>query len=404
MSNSTKVSPLFIAIAIIAISIGVFTQISSDKTAAMPELAKAIILPKPKAINDTEFIDHHGKPYSLEQMRGKWSILFFGFTNCPDICPTTMQTLSAVKAKVSEAGWWDNYQVIMVTVDPERDSTERLAKYVPYFDSEFIGLSSDVETTTAFAKQLGILFVKRDIEPSANSEKPSANDIESSADNEKPSANNENNDFYQVDHSASIILINPDGQWAGVITAPHKTNEISQDLIKLAQYSEQVAPLKGQKSMQATTDNVRHKVSEQALSEKHSDEKNNESNTSSPVLTFSDVWVRAAPPNAPSMAAYVNLINDSNKDITLTDVQSDAFAMAMIHDTRVNDGVASMHHIEELTVPANSRVTLQPLGKHMMLMNPKIELNIGDEIVLVLTDSNGQRYSVNAKVQKQAVQ
>ena len=99
----------------------------------------------------------------------------------------------------------------MVSVDPERDTQERLKNYVPYFDSEFIGLRGDLDTTTKFAKQMGILFIHQEPE----------------------------NEFYQVDHSASIILVNPAGEMAGVITAPHKANEITNDLIALADHYSQ---------------------------------------------------------------------------------------------------------------------------------------------------------------------
>ena len=210
MSNS-KNSIRFIAIAaVIAISLGIYTQQSQQSEDKLPSLNKAVILPNSKALNHIDFTDHNGAAFGIDRLKGYWNILFFGFTNCPDICPTTMRTLSQVKQTLEQENKWGNYRVIMVSVDPERDTQERLKNYVPYFDEDFIGLRSDVETTTKFAKQLGILFVKQKSEDG----------------------------FYQVDHGASIVLVNPQGEMAGVITAPHQQDLISNDLALLADYFE----------------------------------------------------------------------------------------------------------------------------------------------------------------------
>lgn len=368
MPAPTKVSPLFVVVAVLALSIGIFMQVSGVKQPEPPLLNKAAILPTPKILNDAQFTDHNGQPFSLEQMRGKWSILFFAFTNCPDICPTTMQTLSAVKKKVAAAGHWNNYQVIMITVDPERDTTERLANYVPYFDSEFIGLSSDVATTTAFAKQLGILFVKRDQE----------------------TTDDKNADFYQVDHSASIILINPQGQWGGVITAPHKTDEISEDLIKLAEYSAKLG-------LQTALTQERGVPSQQTNLEL---EQSSTQPAEIGTLSVERAWIRPAPPGASSMAAYFNLNNSSNEDVTIVSVESEQFDHAMIHDTSMDDGVAKMQHLDDLTIPANSNVELAPLGLHLMLMQAERPLNRGDSAKIVLNGSNGESYEFDIQVRK----
>ena len=139
---------LFILIAIVAIGSGLLVQLSKSPPTALPEFKKAILLPTTKSLGEVNFTDHNGLAFTHERLLDKWSILFFAFTNCPDICPTTMQTLSQVKTIVSTANAWDNYQVIMITVDPERDNTERLKNYVPYFDPEFIGLTASEAYTT----------------------------------------------------------------------------------------------------------------------------------------------------------------------------------------------------------------------------------------------------------------
>ena len=129
-TQNGNTTALFIAIAILAVVIGLFVQTGTNKPKALPEFSKTIILPNAKKINHTEFTDHNGNAFGKTQFTGKWSIVFFGFSNCPDICPTTLQTLKQVKAQLQAESVWSNYQVIMISVDPETDTTERLANYL----------------------------------------------------------------------------------------------------------------------------------------------------------------------------------------------------------------------------------------------------------------------------------
>ena len=102
---------------------------------------------------------HDGKPRSLDDFRGKVVVLFFGFTHCPDICPTTLADMSGVmKALGKDAA---RVQVLFVTVDPERDTPEVLAKYVPAFNPGFLGLYGDAAATQRAAKEFKIYYEKR---------------------------------------------------------------------------------------------------------------------------------------------------------------------------------------------------------------------------------------------------
>ena len=105
-----------------------------------------------------ELADHNGKPRRLEDFRGKAVVLFFGFTHCPDICPTTLADIAqAVKTLGADAG---RVQVLMVSVDPERDTPESLAKYVTAFDPRFIALRGDLAATRKVAGEFKIYFEK----------------------------------------------------------------------------------------------------------------------------------------------------------------------------------------------------------------------------------------------------
>lgn len=127
--------------------------------------------------------DHTGKPRSLEDYKGKVVVVFFGFANCPDVCPTTLATLKAVKERLGADG--DKLQVLFVTVDPERDTEKVLAAYVPAFDPSFVGLYGDLEATQQVAKEFKVYFSK-----SAGATPTS----------------------YTVDHSAGVFIFDQSGR------------------------------------------------------------------------------------------------------------------------------------------------------------------------------------------------
>jgi protein SCO1 len=128
-----------------------------------------------------ELTDHTGKPRKLEDWLGKVVIVFFGFTHCPDFCPTTLSELAAaLKTLGADA---ERVQVLFVSVDPERDTRDALAKYVPAFDPRFLGLYGDLEATRRVTKEFKIYFEKR-----------------------------KSGDSYVVDHSAQSYVIDPQGR------------------------------------------------------------------------------------------------------------------------------------------------------------------------------------------------
>ena len=145
----------------------------------------------PRDLGAFELLDHTGEPFSATQLMGRWTIIFFGFTHCPDICPTTMAELADLKAQLvgTEAG---ATQVIMVSVDPARDTPERLAEYVPYFHPEFLGVTGDFPAILSFAQRLNAPFRKV----------------------------SDPNNGYQMEHSANVALMNPRGDYHGFFRAP----------------------------------------------------------------------------------------------------------------------------------------------------------------------------------------
>ncbi|HYD78744.1 MAG TPA: SCO family protein [Paucimonas sp.] len=107
---------------------------------------------------DFALTDHNGKPRTLADFKGKAVVVFFGFTQCPDVCPTTMAEMSAVMKELGPLA--DKVQVLFVTVDPERDTQELLSKYVPAFDARFLGLRGDLEATKKVAQDFKVFYQK----------------------------------------------------------------------------------------------------------------------------------------------------------------------------------------------------------------------------------------------------
>jgi protein SCO1/2 len=180
-----------ILIAIIAVIALLLGTLAYQKWQLSQQPKFALYYQQPRPIKPFTFDDHQGKPFSLENLYGKWSLVFFGYTSCPDVCPTTMQTLSFVYEDLQKESN-NKVQVLLVSVDPQRDSQNKLSQYIGYFNDDFIALRADHGVLYPFARNLGLMYAI--VNPQ----------------DEKYSEN------YLVDHSASIVLINPQGKIAAI--------------------------------------------------------------------------------------------------------------------------------------------------------------------------------------------
>ncbi len=146
-----------------------------------------------------ELTDHTGKPRRLEDFRGKAVVLFFGFTQCPDVCPTTMTEVAAALRKLGADA--ERVQVLFVTVDPERDTPEVLGKYVTSFDPRFLGLRGDLAATQKAAKEFKVYFEKRKL-----------------------------GDSYTMDHSGQSYVIDPRGRLRLLVRPDRIDADLAYDL------------------------------------------------------------------------------------------------------------------------------------------------------------------------------
>jgi protein SCO1/2 len=149
---------------------------------------------------DFELVGSDGTPVRLSDFRGKWTVIYFGYTFCPDVCPTTLGDLSQMMQALDDKR--DNVQVVMVTVDPERDTPERLGQYLTYFDPSFIGLTGEAEQIEAAASQFGVFYEK---EPGSVQD-------------------------YLISHTSTVAVIDPEGTMRIVYPYGVSGNDMAADL------------------------------------------------------------------------------------------------------------------------------------------------------------------------------
>ena len=148
-----------------------------------------------------ELTDHTGKARRLEDFRGKAVVVFFGFTHCPDVCPTTLADAAQAMRQLGPDA--DRVQVLFVSVDPERDTQEALAMYVPAFDARFLGLRGDLEATRRATKEFKVYFEKRP---------------------------GKTPDDYSVDHSAQSYVLDPQGRLRLFVRHDRMAEDLAPDL------------------------------------------------------------------------------------------------------------------------------------------------------------------------------
>jgi protein SCO1 len=165
---------------------------------ANPQLTSGTWFPQPRPVGPLELTGDDGKPFGHEKLEGAPTLVFFGFTHCPDVCPTTLAQL----AQITKASGVPGLRVLLVSVDPERDTPETLHQYVRAFDPSFIGATGTKQGITRIAKEFGVA-VERVALPG---------------------------DTYTMDHSAAVFLLNDRAQIVAVFTPPFDPDAFAADL------------------------------------------------------------------------------------------------------------------------------------------------------------------------------
>lgn len=207
MAPQSKVSIIaFTCIACFAAIAGISGALIRHHGAGRVELATGSYISPSRALPEFSLIDQHGQAFGSTNLRGSWSMMFFGYTNCPDLCPTTLTTLAALEKRLRAGAAPVRPKVIFMSVDAKRDTPEQLAKYVPYFDPEFIGLTAASQLSLeAVAAKLGVGVI---ITPQADG-------------------------TYTVDHSGAIFVLNPDGRLTAILTGPFTVDTLQADFQRI---------------------------------------------------------------------------------------------------------------------------------------------------------------------------
>ncbi len=168
---------------------------------------EGFLWPDPPRVAEFELTDHDGKPFDRGRLLGRWSMLYFGYTHCPDACPITLTVLREVEKQLERTpSIHERFQGVFVSVDPARDSLEHLGRYVAYFSSRFIGVTGEEERLSAATRGFGVVY--RLAEPDESGS-------------------------YLVDHTSSLLLVDPRGRLVGVFGLPHEAKDLAERIERI---------------------------------------------------------------------------------------------------------------------------------------------------------------------------
>lgn len=186
----------------LALSFRLFNK--NPAPAPLPKLETVTVVDTPRTLQAFSLNGAKGQ-ITAETLKGHWTLIFIGFTHCPDVCPTTLTELAQTQKLLSNAGLKSPPKVLFLSVDPERDTPALLAEYAAFFSKDTLTVSAGEPALAGFTKDLGLVYMK------------------------VPQG-----DSYTMDHSATLVLLNPDAQFAGIVRPPLKPAALARDLITLA--------------------------------------------------------------------------------------------------------------------------------------------------------------------------
>lgn len=186
-------------------------QLFPGGASAAPELVTVRLLPEPRPVPAFRLAQADGTPLDPAELQGHWTVVFLGFTHCPDICPTTLAELAVAQRQWEALPGASRPRVLFVSVDPERDSPEATGRYAHHFHPDTLAATGDIPALEAFATSLGMVFMK------------------------VPPPEGAPADQYSVDHSSTLVVLDPQGRMAGLLRPPLQPAAIAADLAALSQ-------------------------------------------------------------------------------------------------------------------------------------------------------------------------
>lgn len=195
---------LFVAAAV-AVGLGLWLGQRFFVTPQPPKLENAVLYPAPRAIPEFHLTQANGQPLTLADWRGYWTVVYFGYTSCPDVCPTTLTTFKQAWKDLAARGVAGKVRFDFISVDPQRDTPEVLRKYVGYFDPDFVAATGLDHELTPLTRALGLVY----------------------------SRSTDANGKIEVGHSAAAVIVDPQGREAGIFRPPFVAKAIAGDLAAL---------------------------------------------------------------------------------------------------------------------------------------------------------------------------
>lgn len=194
-----------ILIAALAGALGLWLGADVLTSRSPSPLQSAVLYPTPRAVPDFSLTRSDQGNLTLADWKAHWTVVFFGYTNCPDVCPTTLTTFNQAWKRLDPAVA-GSLRFDFISVDPARDTPAQLARYVGFFNKDFVAATGSDAELTRLTRALGLLYTR-----------------------EEP-----DNGTYSVDHSASAVIIDPQGRQAGLFRPPFDAAKIAADLTALA--------------------------------------------------------------------------------------------------------------------------------------------------------------------------
>lgn len=215
MNSTTRTSrslpTLLVLVAALAAGLGLWVGNRQINQSPL-KLTTGALYPEPREVPDFQLLQPNGKSYSKNDWLGHWTLVFFGYTTCPDVCPTTLTTFKHVWGELEQSGVDASFRFDFISIDPERDLPEQLGQYVAYFNPKFRAATGSDEDLGRLTRAMGLVYT-RTIGPDGN---------------------------VQIDHSASAVIINPKGELIGLFRPPLQAQAMAADLKNLAEsYSDQ---------------------------------------------------------------------------------------------------------------------------------------------------------------------
>lgn len=302
----------------------------------------AVSPPYPAA--DFVLTDQFGRPFQLAGQRGKPILMFFGYTSCPDVCPGTMLQYKAVRQALEPDA--DRVAFLFVTVDPERDSPQRLRDYLGHFDPAIVGLTGSPEAIDEVMSRYGVFAEKVPVPNSSTG--------------------------YLMNHTALIYLIGPDGLVRVVFPHGTQTADIVHDVRLLL--GQRPAPRPA--AIRVEDAWARPATASHAAG--------------------------GNPTMGATSAIYMTLVNTGNRPDRLVAVRSDVAHAVEIHETRMENHVMRMQPVGSVELPPRGRVELKPGGLHVMLVGLRRSLDEGERLRVVLVFAQAGELPVDVEVRQAA--